>query len=609
MFQKLLPRIFLATLLLSVGAPSHAAFHLWQINEVYSNADGTVQFIELTTTFGNQQFVVNQTISTTQGGTPNSFTFPTNLPSDSANKKFLIGTVGYAALSGVPAPDYVVPNGFVFISGVTINFSGGDFVMFQSIPTSGTLSIGRTGATATNSPTNFAGTTGTVVLPTPSTPPGAPTIGIATPGNTQATISFTPGSAGSSPITIFTATCTSTGQATRAGTGTASPITVAMLANGNVYSCSVTAANANGTSPASASVNVMPAAPATVPAAPLINSISAGNTQATINFSAPASDGGAVISNYVATCGTAVSSGPSSPVTVTGLANGASVACTVAAVNSAGTGPQSSPVNVTPGTTPGAPTISNVVAGDAQASIFFTTPANGGSAIINYGVSCNPGQVIAAGPGSPITVTGLANGTAFSCTVTAINGFGPGSASAPSAVTASASAPLTLISVVTRKSHGATGTFDLSVDTAPIGNAISVEPRVIGAGHTIAFQFNVPITATGTVTAAPVGTVAAIAAGNEVVVTLNNIADNQRTTISLVNVNSIAVNAAASLGFLVGDVNNTRSVNSSDISSVKARSGQATTILNFKFDLNASGAVNSSDISAVKARSGLVLPP
>ena len=64
---------------------------------------------------------------------------------------------------------------------------------------------------------------------------------------------------------------------------------------------------------------------------------------------------------------------------------------------------------------------------------------------------------------------------------------------------------------------------------------------------------------------------------------------------------------SVSLGFLIGDVNNTRSVNSSDISGVKARSGQGTTIGNFRFDVNATGAINSSDISAVKARSGVTL--
>jgi hypothetical protein len=148
------------------------------------------------------------------------------------------------------------------------------------------------------------------------------------------------------------------------------------------------------------------------------------------------------------------------------------------------------------------------------------------------------------------------------------------------------------------------------VDTVPpISGAISVEPRVIGSGHTIVFQFNVPVGTTGTVSVAPVGTVMAATSGNDVVVTLTDMPDNQRATISLNAVNGTAVNVAASLGFLVGDVNNTRSVNSSDISSLKARSGQATTGSNFRFDVNATGAINSSDISAVKARSGLVLPP
>ena len=99
------------------------------------------------------------------------------------------------------------------------------------------------------------------------------------------------------------------------------------------------------------------------------------------------------------------------------------------------------------------------------------------------------------------------------------------------------------------------------------------------------------------------------AASNDVVVTLTGVPDNQRATVTLNGVNGAVAPFAASIGFLVGDVNNTRSVNSSDISSVKARSGQATTGLNFKFDVNATGAVNSSDISAVKARSGLTLSP
>ena len=154
------------------------------------------------------------------------------------------------------------------------------------------------------------------------------------------------------------------------------------------------------------------------------------------------------------------------------------------------------------------------------------------------------------------------------------------------------------------------------IDTSvmPINGLVTVDPRGIGSGHTVFFQFNNTVSAAGSVAVvdgagATVGASAVIApSGTEVMVTIPALADNQRVTISLTAVNAI-LNPQASMGFLVGDINNTRSVNSSDISGVKARSGQTTTASNFKFDVNATGAINSSDISAVKARSGLTLLP
>ncbi len=87
-------------------------------------------------------------------------------------------------------------------------------------------------------------------------------------------------------------------------------------------------------------------------------------------------------------------------------------------------------------TAPGAPTIGTATAGNAQASIAFTSPlSNGGSAIISFAVTCNPGGITATGPTSPITVMGLTNGTTYSCSVVATNGVGPGTASATVAVT------------------------------------------------------------------------------------------------------------------------------------------------------------------------------
>jgi Dockerin type I domain/Regulator of chromosome condensation (RCC1) repeat len=172
--------------------------------------------------------------------------------------------------------------------------------------------------------------------------------------------------------------------------------------------------------------------------------------------------------------------------------------------------------------------------------------------------------------------------------------------------------PIALTGVVSRKDHGLAGTFDLPIDTSvAIGGAVTVESRIIGAEHRIVFAFSATVTVQGNVTLVNSAGQSVPAnlgfSANEVIVSLPSVPDNSRVFITLTGVNG-SVGGAAAIGFLVGDANNTRSVNSSDISAVKARSGQTTTASNFKFDVNASGAINSSDISAVKARSGLTLP-
>ncbi len=92
--------------------------------------------------------------------------------------------------------------------------------------------------------------------------PGAPTALTATPGNAQVTLSFTaPTNTGGHPVTAYNASCSASGQTTRTGSATASPVTVTGLVNGVAYSCVVTATTAIGVSQPSAAVNVTPVNP------------------------------------------------------------------------------------------------------------------------------------------------------------------------------------------------------------------------------------------------------------------------------------------------------------------------------------------------------------
>jgi hypothetical protein len=105
---------------------------------------------------------------------------------------------------------------------------------------------------------DVAGGVNALTISSDSNVPAAPVIGAATPGDGTASIEFTPGSDGGSPITGYTVTCTP-GPITSNGAG--SPIAVEGLTNGITYSCSVVATNAIGDSDPSASVDVTPVAP------------------------------------------------------------------------------------------------------------------------------------------------------------------------------------------------------------------------------------------------------------------------------------------------------------------------------------------------------------
>src|SRR5258706_7893017 len=102
------------------AAPAQAAYHLWNIREAYSDASGALQFIEFfdSNPFGGQQFVGGQVINVlNSGGTQShTFTVPSNLPGDSKNHAFLIGTAGIHSAGG-PASRFLISHGVLFTHG------------------------------------------------------------------------------------------------------------------------------------------------------------------------------------------------------------------------------------------------------------------------------------------------------------------------------------------------------------------------------------------------------------------------------------------------------------------------------------------------------------
>ncbi len=500
--------------------------------------------------------------------------------------------------NGSPAPTFSVTSG-ALPTGLSLNGTTGALTGTPSAvgTFTGVVTAANSSGTATQA---FS-----IVIA--ATVPGAPTIGTATAGNAQATISFiAPASNGGSAITGYTATC-NPGGITAPGAG--SPITVTGLTNSVAYTCSVQANNAAGSSAASGTVGVTPGvAPAFTSAAP------PGGTF-NVAYSHTYTASGAPAPTFSVTSGTlpaGLSLNPSS-----GALNGTPTAAgtftgIVTATNTAGTATQSFSITIA-GTVPGAPTIGVATPGNGQASISFTAPAsNGGSAITSYIANCTPGGISGTGIASPIVIGGLANNTTYTCSVRAINAIGTGAASGNVSFTPTLGVPLSFLSAASRKTHGSFGTYEIAIDTSkPINGAVTVEPRVIGTGHKIVFTFNDAIANAGTpsckdASLVNVGTASALAVGNTVEVTLTGVPDNKRVTVSLSGVNgTLAV--SASMGFLVGDVNGSGSVTSTDILRVQGGAGSVSAS-NFIYDINTDGSVSLTDVVLTKANSGLKLP-
>lgn len=373
-----------------------------------------------------------------------------------ANKNLVIDGVAPAVTSivlvGNPASTATSVNFTVTFSEAVRNVSTDDFALGITASANGTIaSISGSGTTYTvtvngisgngtikvnlnaaagivdaagNGPAAFnAGTAHTVAS---ATAPDAPTIGATVAGDGQVSVSFTaPVNNGGSAITGYTVMAYP-GGITAGGNGfTSSPMLVTGLTNGTPYTFTVTATNANGTSAASgASISATPKANQTITFAdPGTQAFGTAPDLSILGNGVSATSGLAVEFSSSTTGVCTVTSGGMLTFVTAG-------SCTIDADQAGNAATNAAPTvsrtfNVA-AVAPGAPTIGTATAGDTQAAVTFIAPASkGGAAITGYTVTSSPADVAPVhGASSPVVVTGLTNGRAYTFNVTATNSAG-----------------------------------------------------------------------------------------------------------------------------------------------------------------------------------------
>ena len=204
--------------------------------------------------------------------------------------------------------------------------------------------------------------------------------------------------------------------------------------------------------------------------------------------------------------------------------------------------------------TPAAPTITSITPSSGTLSVAFTAGATNGSAITNYQYSTNNGvnwtTRSPVATTSPISITGLSNGTAYNVRIRAVNGAGSGESSTavaatPSAVVITGDATLT----TTYGSAASTGTYTSAGGTGPYTYTLSATPSGVSiSGGVVTASSS---TAAGTYTQNVVSTDSASQTGlKQLVITVNKAS----TTIS------IALPASATEAALGGAITITATV-------------------------------------------------
>ncbi len=151
--------IIQCTLIMMLSVPAFASHHNWRVVEVFSNADGTLQFIQMNSVRENETNLSCCAFTSTNLTNNNSITymFPSDLGEDSLNRDLLLGTSGIESAFGI-RPDYIIPDGYLFTGRGGIQYN--EEVIWDELPTDGINSINISDGSqqiAAATPTNFNG--------------------------------------------------------------------------------------------------------------------------------------------------------------------------------------------------------------------------------------------------------------------------------------------------------------------------------------------------------------------------------------------------------------------------------------------------------------------
>src|SRR5436853_4620500 len=136
--RSICPACVFAVMLTAI-TPAHAAFHLFRIDQIYSNSDGSVQYVVIREASGanGENFWSGLSLRTTNAaGVAKTFQIPSNLPSsNTASRSVLIATPGFAALN-LATPDFTIPARFMPTDGGTLDYATGtDRINLPALPT------------------------------------------------------------------------------------------------------------------------------------------------------------------------------------------------------------------------------------------------------------------------------------------------------------------------------------------------------------------------------------------------------------------------------------------------------------------------------------------